>query len=87
VGVEDQTVKWISVKKQLPEWGEQVIVAHRRYDWSNARHKWTRLKRLGVKPATFWRQDENGPRFTDGEDVVAEPVAWMPLPAPPSDGK
>jgi hypothetical protein len=86
-GVWNEPMKWISVIKKLPKWGERVLVAHRRYDWSNARHKWTRLKRLGVKPATFWMQDENGPRFTDGEDVVAEPVAWMPLPAPPTDSK
>jgi hypothetical protein len=78
-------MKWISVEEQLPEWGETVIVAHRRYSWSNAKHKYTKMKILGVTPATFWRQDENGPRFTKGEDVVAEPVSWMPLPSPPKE--
>jgi hypothetical protein len=76
---------WISVLTKLPKWGEQVIVAHRRYSWSNARHRYTRLKKLGVRPATFWVKDGNGPRFTDGDDFVSDPVAWMPLPAPPSD--
>jgi hypothetical protein len=75
--------KWISVDKRLPKWGQQVLVAHRRYNWSNARHKCTRLKKLGVTPATFWVEDEDGPRFTEGDDVVEEPVAWMPLPEPP----
>jgi hypothetical protein len=40
-----------------------------------------------VTAATFWREDLNGPRFTNGDDVVADPVAWMPLPAPPTDSK
>jgi len=76
--------KWISVDKQLPKWGEAVIVAHRRYSWSNARHKYTRLKKLGVTAATFWEEDRVGPHFSFGQDDrVAEPVAWMPLPAPP----
>jgi hypothetical protein len=77
--------KWISVDKRLPKWGQQVLVAHRRYNWSNARHKYSRLKKLGVTPATFWVEDENGPRFTQGDNVVKEPVAWMPLPDPPTD--
>jgi hypothetical protein len=75
--------KWISVEKSLPKWGETVIVAHRRYSWSNARHKYTRLKKPGVTPATFWVEDEDGPRFTDGDHVVEEPTHWMPLPEPP----
>jgi hypothetical protein len=80
--------KWISVEKSLPKWGEQVIVAYRRYNWSNARHKYTRLKKLGVKPATFWVEDENGPYFSCGQDDnVDEPVAWMPLPEPPTSGR
>jgi hypothetical protein len=40
-----------------------------------------------VRAATFWFEDLNGPRFTDGDDVVADPVAWMPLPAPPQADK
>jgi len=76
--------KWISVEKRLPKWGQQVLVAHRQYNWSNARHKYTRLKKLSVTPATFWTANEDGPFFTVGEnDSVKEPVAWMPLPEPP----
>jgi hypothetical protein len=81
-------MRWISVSKQLPEWGETVIVAHRRYSWSNARHRYTKMKTLGVTPATFWVEDSNGPNFSRGkDDRVSEPVAWMPLPSPPSDSK
>ena len=81
-------MKWISVTKKLPKWGEFVLVAHRRYSWSNATHSYRRCKKLGVTAATFWVEDEDGPRFTeDQDDVVAEPVAWMPLPAPPTDCK
>jgi hypothetical protein len=28
-------------------------------------------------------EDEDGPRFTDGDHVVQEPTHWMPLPEPP----
>ncbi len=78
--------RWISIEKRLPKRGERVIVAHRRYEWSNARHKYYRLKRLGVRSAVYWYEDENGPRFSDGQDsVVDEPVAWMPLPEPPTE--
>jgi hypothetical protein len=87
VSVEKAVMKWIKVDKKLPKWGQRVIVAHRRYERLFASGKWTRLKKLGVRPATFWVEDENGPRFTDGDDVVADPVAWMPLPAPPTVGK
>jgi hypothetical protein len=75
--------KWISVEKSLPKWGETVIVAHRRYSWSNARHKYSRLKKLGVVAATFWVEDDKGPHFNSGDDRVDKPVAWMPLPEPP----
>ena len=79
---------WISVTKKLPKWGESVIVAHRRYSWSNVTHSYRRCKKLGVTASTYWGEFENGPHFTKGHnDVVQEPVAWMPLPAPPSDGK
>jgi hypothetical protein len=76
--------KWISIEKRLPKRGERVIVAHRRYEWSNARHKHYRLKTLGVRPATYWLKGHMGLQFccSDG-DVVKEPVAWMPFPEPP----
>ena len=75
---------WIPVEERLPERGERVIVAHRQYEWSNARHKMTRLKRLGVKSATYWLKGHMGLQFccSDG-GVVKEPVAWMRLPHPP----
>jgi hypothetical protein len=77
---------WISVDKKLPKWGECVLVAYRRYNWSNAKHKYTRCKKLGVTPATFWTAREDGPYFTKGHnDSVQEPIAWMPLPEPPSE--
>ena len=79
-------MKWISVEKQLPKWGSPVIVAHRRYRRSSS-GRWARLKKLGVTAATFWFEDLDGPRFTNGYDVVADPVAWMPLPAPPETSK
>ena len=82
--VGDMSGAWIPVAERLPERGERVIVAHRQYKWSNARHKMTRLKRLGVRPATYWLKGHTGLQFccSDG-DVVKEPVAWMPLPSPP----
>jgi hypothetical protein len=81
-------MKWIRVEKQLPGWGETVIVAHRRYSWSNARHRYTKMKTLGVRPATFWTEDEHGPNFSCGQDDrVDAPVAWMPLPEPPQERK
>jgi hypothetical protein len=75
--------KWVSVEKSLPKWGQQVLVAHRQYSWSNARHMYRRLKKLAVTPATFWVEDDDGPRFTFDNDVVDEPTHWMPLPEPP----
>ena len=81
-------MKWISVSEKLPKWGELVIVCHRRYSWSNATHSYRRCKKLGVTTATYWVEDENGPRFAEGENhIVDDPVAWMPLPAPPTDIK
>lgn len=80
--------RWIDIGTRLPEWGELVLVAHRRYEWSNSSHKYRKLKRLGVRPATYWQEDANGPLFTYGNgDVVENPVSWMPLPAPPTDAK
>lgn len=77
--------KWIKVEKRLPKRGEQVIVAYRQYDWSNSLHKYRKLKGLGVVAATYWREDENGPRFCYGHNgVVGEPVAWMRMPDPPA---
>jgi hypothetical protein len=76
--------KWIRIEERLPSRGESVIVAHRQQEWSNSRHRYYKLKRLGVRPATYWYEDEGGPRFFDGPDsVVDDPVAWMPLPEPP----
>jgi hypothetical protein len=77
---------WTPIAKRLPKWGETVIVAYQRYDWSNKTHKYRKRKRLGVEQATFWGDDwPSGPRFTTGpDDVVEEPIAWMPLPEPPS---
>lgn len=71
--------RWISVKKALPSWCEQVIVARVAYDWSNATHSYRRKKKLDVQPATHW----NDGRFTDGDHVVEEVTHWMPLPEPP----
>jgi hypothetical protein len=80
-------MKWVSVSKKLPRWGEQVIVAGRRYSWSNVTHSYRKCKKLGVTIATYWREDDRGPRFTEGQNhVVQEPVAWMPLPEPPEAG-
>ena len=77
--------KWISVEKGLPKRGEQVIVAHRRYEWSNDRHKYYKLKRLGVRPATYLIKGHTGLQFcVSGGDVVGESVAWMPMPEPPT---
>lgn len=72
--------RWIAVSDDLPRWCEQVIVAHVEYDWSNSKHRYIRQKKLGVKAATHW----NDGRFTEGDHVVQEVVAWMPLPEPPS---
>jgi hypothetical protein len=78
--------KWISIEKRLPKWGESVIVAYRGYGWSNKTHKYRKLRKLGVTPAVYWGDDwPHGPRFTHGpNDVVDEPVAWMPMPEPPA---
>jgi hypothetical protein len=82
-----KTRQWTPISKRLPKWGESVIVAYRRHDWSNKTHKYRRLKKLGVKPAVYWGDDwPAGPHFTSGrDDVVEEPVAWMPLPEPPTE--
>lgn len=71
--------RWIKASKSLPDWGQEVIVAHVVYDWSNARHKYIRNKTLKVTPAVHW----NDGRFTSGGYVVNEVKAWMPLPEPP----
>jgi hypothetical protein len=75
---------WIPVEERLPERGEQVIVAYRQYEWSNASHRHYRLKRLGVRPATYLLKGHMGLQFcrSDG-GVFKEPVAWMRLPHPP----
>jgi hypothetical protein len=77
---------WTLASDKLPERGERVLVAYRRYEWSNSSHKYRKLKRLGVRPATYWLKGHMGLQFClpDG-DVVQEPVAWMPFPEPPSD--
>jgi hypothetical protein len=88
VSVEEAAVRWTSVDKKLPKRGERVIVAHRQYEWSNTSHRRYRLKRLGVRPATYWLKGHMGLQFccSDG-DVVKEPVAWMPFPEPPTEDK
>jgi hypothetical protein len=79
-------MQWISVDKKLPNRGERVIVAHREYEWSNTSRSRRRLKRLGVRPATYWIKGHMGLQFCClGGDVVKEPVAWMPFPEPPTD--
>ena len=76
--------RWIPVGERLPKRGDRVLVAHRRYDWSNSSHKYRKLKRLGVRPATYLIKGHTGLQFcVSGGDVVGEPVAWMPLPEPP----
>jgi hypothetical protein len=79
------TGQWIAVAKKLPKWGHGVIVAYRRYKWSNRTHKYRKLNKLGVSAATYWGDNwPNGPRFASGQDdIVNEPVAWMPMPEPP----
>jgi hypothetical protein len=78
-------MEWISIHEKLPKWGEFVIVAHRRYSWSNATHSYRRCKKLKVTAATYWGKNENGPHFTKGQnDAVQGMVAWMPLPEPPT---
>lgn len=71
--------RWIKTSTSLPDWGDEVIVAHVVYDWSNARHKYIRNRNLGVTHAIHW----NDGCFTNGGHVVEEVVAWMPLPEPP----
>lgn len=72
-------MKWISVSKKKPKWGELVIVAHRAH---------RQRKKLSVTAATYWGDDENGPFFVEGEDdVVEKPAAWMPMPPPPETSK
>jgi hypothetical protein len=73
--------RWVSVDEDLPRWCQQVIVAHVAYEWSNRTHKCRRRKKLGVKVATHWSDG----RFTQGDHVVEEVVAWMPLPEPPKE--
>ena len=76
--------RWVPVEERLPKRGDQVLVAHRRYEWSNSSHKYRKLKRLGVRPATYLLKGHAGLKFCcPGGDVVQEPVAWMPLPEPP----
>ncbi len=81
-------MRWIKIHKKLPKRGDRVIVAHRQYEWSNTSPRRYRLKRLGVRPATYWLKGYMGLQFccSDG-DVVKEPVAWMPFPEPPTDGE
>lgn len=76
--------KWISVEKRLPERGDRVLVARRRYEWSNRSHKYCKLKRLGVEPASYLIKGHKGLQFVlSCGDIIDEPVAWMPLPEPP----
>lgn len=74
------TRRWIKTSTSLPDWCEQVIVARVACDWSNKTHKYRRKKKqLEVSVATHW----NDGRFTDGDHVAEEVVAWMRLPEPP----
>lgn len=75
--------RWIKVSKELPRWGQQVIVASVAYDWSNKTTKYRRMKKLSVRAAVHW----NDGRFTETDHVVPEVVAWMPLPEPPAAGR
>lgn len=78
--------KWIDVKKRLPKRGDKVLVAYRRYQWSNSSHSYRKLKPLGVLAASYWLKGHSGLQFClSGGDVVQEPVAWMPFPEPPPD--
>ena len=84
-GIDDMSgAKWISIETSLPRRGDQVLVAHRQYEWSNSRHNRRRINTLGVRPATYLIKGHKGLQFcVSGGDVLGEPIAWMPLPEPP----
>jgi hypothetical protein len=72
-------MKWVSVTKRLPKRGETVLVASREY----------RCRRLSVTAATFYGDTDPHAIFwpDDHGEPLLNPVAWMPLPAPPTDGE
>ena len=87
-GASGGSLAWIPVTERMPKRGDRVLVARRRFEWSNSSHKYRKLKRLAVEPASYLIKGHKGLRFVlSGGDIVDEPVAWMPLPAPPTDAK
>ncbi|NBW19628.1 MAG: DUF551 domain-containing protein [Caulobacteraceae bacterium] len=71
-------MEWVSVKKRLPKRGETVLVASREY----------RCRRLSVTASTFHGDtDPHAIFWPDDGEPLSNPVAWMPLPAPPTEDK
>ena len=87
-GASGGSLAWIPVTERMPRRGDHVLVAHRQYEWCNSRHRYIKLKTLGVGPARYWLKGHRGLQFclSDG-DVVQDAVAWMPFPEPPKDSK
>lgn len=82
------SLSWIPVEERMPKRGDRVLVAHRRYEWSNSSHRYRKLRGLGVEPASYLIKGHKGLQFViSGGDIVDEPIAWMPFPAPPKDSR
>ena len=71
--------EWISVKKRLPEFGQQVLI------WHCAEHE--PLSKGTVELATYEPGENFGEKYAwscDEYDLPLEDVPlWQPLPAPP----
>ena len=63
---------WIPVSERLPEAGQTVML------WNYVDHRLGWLKYTANGVAYF---------FSTQDECNIEPTHWMPLPAPPSDGK
>jgi hypothetical protein len=63
---------WIPVSERLPEAGQTVML------WNYVDHRLGWLKYTANGVAYF---------FSTQDECNIEPPHWMPLPAPPSDGK
>lgn len=70
--------EWISVSKERPNRGEEVLVridGHRGPSWSNTSHR-----------VAYWWYDEwvEQGRELDDDSLIGV-THWMPLPPPPED--